>query len=172
MKSAYLLTGMPGTGKTTIIKQIISACGENASGFYTEEIRVSGIRQGFRIVTTGGQTAILAHLDIHSPYTVSKYGVDIEGLEKIGLAALRQAADHNKLIILDEIGKMELFSDPFKELVLNLIESNKRILGTIMLKPHPFADCIKQKTQVELLTVTRQNQAQVIAKIQSWLKHS
>ncbi|MDI6815242.1 MAG: nucleoside-triphosphatase, partial [Dehalococcoidales bacterium] len=77
MKQVYLLTGRPGTGKTSIIKQAVAKMKGRAGGFYTEEIRSQGVREGFRLVTLDGQSAILAHIDIHSQYRVSKYGVDI-----------------------------------------------------------------------------------------------
>ena len=91
MKQVYLLTGRPGTGKTSIIRQVVAGMRGKAGGFYTEEIRSRGIRQGFRLVTLDGQSAILAHIDIHSPYRVSKYGVDIDSLDRIGVSALHRA---------------------------------------------------------------------------------
>ncbi len=169
MKSAYLLTGMPGTGKTSLIKQAIDPVMNRAGGFYTEEIRVQGNRQGFRIVTLDGKSAQLAHTSIRSPYRVSKYGVDIEGLDTVGVSALQQAAHQCDLVIVDEIGKMELFSDRFKAAVLEIIQSGKKVLGTIMLKPDPWADKIKQLTQVHLISVTRNNHPQVLEEIQRWL---
>ena len=91
MKNACLLSGSPGTGKTTIIKQAISSWRGTAGGFYTEEIRTGGARQGFMIVTLGGHSAALASVKVKSPYQVSKYGVDVAALERIGVTAIRQA---------------------------------------------------------------------------------
>jgi nucleoside-triphosphatase len=91
-KSAYLLTGMPGTGKTSLIKEAVSALDVRTGGFYTEEMRLAGIRQGFRIVTLDGQIAPLAHINIRSPFRVSKYGVETGGLETVEVPALQQAA--------------------------------------------------------------------------------
>jgi len=51
MKQVYLLTGKPGTGKTSLIKQAVAGMRGKAGGFYTEEIRSEGVRQGFRLVT-------------------------------------------------------------------------------------------------------------------------
>jgi nucleoside-triphosphatase len=170
VKSAYLLTGMPGVGKTSLIKLAIADSDNKAGGFYTEEIRVNGNRQGFRIVTLDGQTAILAHIDIHSLQQVSKYGVDIEGLNGVGVGALQKAARECDLVVIDEIGKMELFSEQFKSAVLEIIESGKKVLGTIMLKPDPWADKIKQKQMVQLITLTRNNRQEVLSLVQEWLK--
>lgn len=170
MKSVYLLTGMPGSGKTSLIKHFIHGLGDRAGGFYTEEIRDQGVRQGFRLVTLDGRTAVLAHIDIHSPQRVSKYGVDIDGLEKIGVSSLQKAARQADLVIIDEIGKMELFSQLFKDTVLEIIDSGKKVLGTIMLKSDPWADIIKQKPQVQLITVTRNLHQEVLEEIENWLE--
>jgi len=141
-----------------------------AGGFYTEEIRSRGVREGFRLVTLDGQSAILAHINIHSPYLVSKYGVDVDSLDRVGVSALHQAAQQCDLVVIDEIGKMELFSANFREAILQIIDSGKRVLGTIMFTPYPWADAIKQKPQVKLVTVTRDNHQQVLKELLHWLK--
>jgi len=172
MANVYLLTGSPGTGKTTVIRQAIARSKAKAGGFYTEEIRSGGTRQGFRIVTLDGQDAILAHVDIdsHSRYRVSKYSVDIQNLDNVGVAAINQAIEESDLIVIDEIGKMELFSPRFIEAVLKAIDSGKKIVGTIMLSPHPFADDIKRHPKVKVVQLTRADHNEVLREILDWLK--
>src|SRR4030042_397641 len=118
MANVYLLTGSPGAGKTTIIREVVARFKNKAGGFYTQEIRVGGIRQGFKITALNGREAVLSHVDISSPHRVSKYGVDISNLDNIGVAALYQSLKESDLIIIDEIGKMELFSPRFRESAL------------------------------------------------------
>ena len=169
MKRVCLLTGRPGTGKTSLIKQAVAGMRGKAGGFYTEEIRSRGIREGFRLVTLDGQDATLAHVNIDSPYRVSKYGVDIDSLDRVGVPALHQAARQCDLVVIDEIGKMELFSADFREAVSQIIGSGKRVLGTIMFNANPWADAIKRQPQVNLVTVTRTNQQQVLEELRHWL---
>jgi nucleoside-triphosphatase len=170
MANVYLLTGSPGTGKTTAIRQAIARSEAEAGGFYTEEIRSGGTRQGFRIVTLDGQDAVLAHVDSHSRYRVSKYGVDIQNLDNVGVAAVNQAIEISDLIVIDEIGKMELFSTRFREAALKAIDSGKKVLGTIMLSPNPFADEIKRHPEVKVVQLTRANNDEVLREILGWLK--
>lgn len=141
-----------------------------AGGFYTEEIRTKGARQGFRLVTLDGRDAILAHVDTHSQYRVGKYGVDIDSMERVGVPALYKALQQCDLVVVDEIGKMELFSASFREAVPQIIDSGKRMLGTITLNPHPWADAIKHHPQVKLITVTRSNYQQVLAGLLQWIE--
>ena len=169
MKKALLLTGKPGTGKTALIKEAMSRTKVKIGGFYTEEIRTERIRQGFRIITLDGREAILAHVGISSPHQVSKYGVDTDSLNRVGVSVLRQAVKESDLIVIDEIGKMELLSPQFREAVTFAINSGKRVLGTIMLNPHPFADEIKHHPEVETLVVTRDNRPEVMKKVLNWL---
>jgi nucleoside-triphosphatase len=169
MKGALLLTGQPGTGKTALIKEALARTRVQGGGFYTEEMRTGGIRQGFKIVTLNGQEAILAHVNISSPYQVSKYRVDTDALDRVGVAALRQALKESDLVVIDEIGKMELLSPQFKEVVTQALDSGKRVLGTIMFNPHPFAEEIKRHPEVEVLLVTRDNHPQVVNSVLNWL---
>ncbi len=170
MKQVYLLTGRPGTGKTSLIKQVVSRVKGKVGGFYTEEIRSHGIRQGFRLVTLDGRSAILSHIDIPGLYRVSKYGVDIDSLDEVGVSALRSAAQECDLVVIDEIGKMELFSENFRETVLQIMDSGKKVLGTIMLNPNPWADAVKRKPMVDVIEVTRANHSEVLKELRSWLQ--
>jgi nucleoside-triphosphatase len=169
MKRVLLLTGQPGTGKTALIKEALARTGVKGGGFYTEEIRTKGIRQGFRIVTLNGQEAILAHVGISSPHQVSKYKVDTDALDRVGVSALLHALKESDLIVIDEIGKMELLSPRFREVVTQAINSGQKVMGTIMLNPHPSADEIKRRPEVETLPVTRDNRPEVMRKVLNWL---
>jgi nucleoside-triphosphatase len=169
LKQVYLLTGRPGTGKTSLIKQVASHMKGQAGGFYTEEIRSRGVREGFKLITLDGEETILAQIDIHSPYRVSKYGVDVDALDRVGVPALRKAVLQSNLVIIDEIGKMELFSDYFRKTVLWMIKSGKKVLGTILLNPDPWTDSIKRQPQVNLINLTRDNYRQVQEELFRWL---
>ncbi|TEU11665.1 MAG: NTPase [Anaerolineales bacterium] len=157
MGKTILLTGRPRVGKTTIVKEVVKRLPGRAGGFYTEEIKERGQRQGFRIVTLDGQEGLLAHVNVSSRYRVSKYGVDLVSLEKVGVTAIQHAIVVSDYVVIDEIGKMELFSAAFKEAVLAAVESDKLVLGTIMLRSHPWADAIKSHPQVNLIKVTVAN---------------
>ena len=169
MKRVCLLTGGPGVGKTTIIKRALAGC-PSAGGFYTEEIRSGGTRLGFRLVTLEGESAMLAHVDIESPYRVGRYGVDLGGLERVGVAALRRDVRDCLVVVIDEIGKMELYSAAFRDAVIEALESGRCVVGTIMLAPHPWADAIKRRPEVEVVTVTRQSRQAVAERLAEWLK--
>jgi len=169
MAQVCLLTGKPGAGKTTLIRKVVAGAKVNAGGFYTEEIRCGGLRQGFKIITLNGQKSVLSHINISSSFKVGKYGVDIANLERVGVAAIEQAIRDSDLIIIDEIGKMELFSQMFRQAVLTAINSGKKVLGTILLSPHPFVDSIKNNPEVRIVKVNRENHNSVLEQLVCWL---
>ncbi len=170
MKSVYLLTGKPGTGKTSLIKQAVADLELKAGGFYTEEIRSSGTRLGFRLVTLDGHEAILAHVDFNKRFRIGKYGVDIASLDRVGVPSLHMAAGQCDVVVVDEIGKMEMFSASFREAVSEIIDSGKMVLGTIMFQANPWADAVKQKPQVKLATLTRASYSHVLDDLRHWLR--
>ncbi|MDY6835677.1 MAG: NTPase [Chloroflexota bacterium] len=169
MNRVCFLTGSPGVGKTTLIKKAIATVGFKAGGFYTQEIREHGTRLGFEIITLDGQRVILAHMGFASPYRVGKYGVDIQNLNNVGVAALRKAIEDSDVVVVDEVGKMELFSDAFRSAVLEAAASGKKVIGTIMLASHPWADEIKRTPNITVLNLTKTNNAQVLQNILKWL---
>jgi nucleoside-triphosphatase THEP1 len=170
MKRAYLLSGEPGSGKTTIIKKVLAKVGKSAGGFYTEEIRSQGIRQGFQIVTLDGQVAVMAHSGMSSPYRVGKYGVDTGSIDGVAVPAIREAMLSYDIVVIDEIGRMELFSPYFRDAVIEALESEKKVLGTVMLAAHPWADEIKRRDEVEIVRVTRANRNEVVDQVLLWLE--
>lgn len=170
MGRTILLTGRPGVGKTTVIKEIAERLGDSAGGFYTAEIRKGGRRQGFRIVTLAGDEGILSHVDLKGPPRVSSYGVNLMDLEGIGVAAMTQAADRGQCVVVDEIGKMELFSQRFREIVLGAIEGDATVVGTVMKAPDPWVDQLKALPQVTILEVTEYNRGYLAEHVLSLLE--
>lgn len=136
-----------------------------AGGFYTEEIREGRVRTGFRIVTLDGDRAVLAHVGIRGQPRIGKYGVDLEALNAVGVKSVEVALTQRELVIVDEIGPMELLSNRFQEAVLVAMESLVPVLGTIMSRSSPFADRIKALPQVQLLHLSRTNREEVAAEI-------
>lgn len=160
-----LLTGRPGVGKTTLIQKIVSDFKGRIGGFYTQEIRIHNRRVGFEIVTFSGRKGTLSSVEISSPLRVGKYGVNLKDLEEIGVREIESALRMDDLIVVDEIGKMELFSEKFKVMVLEALNSPKPFLATITKSRNPFADKIKKRNDVVLLEVTERNRNSSISEI-------
>lgn len=144
-------------GKTTVVKKVIDRVKDTAGGFYTEEIRRKGSREGFLIQTLEGKSSVLAHVNHRGPFRVGRYGVDVDVFEKIIIPCLESALTRNQVIIIDEIGKMELFSRAFRRQVERVLQSNRMVLAVIHQKDDPFTRKIKLWPNVEQWTVTEKN---------------
>ncbi|KAJ1298951.1 hypothetical protein BS78_01G493600 [Paspalum vaginatum] len=140
-----LVTGPPGVGKTTLVMRVFETLrGSHPNltirGFYTREVRESGERVGFEVVTLDGRSGPLSSSKVSSPEsvrwpTVGKYKVDVASLESLALPEL-QVKEETDLFIIDEVGKMELFSSAFFPAVMRVIESNIPVLVTIPIPRH------------------------------------
>lgn len=164
-----ILTGRPGIGKTTIIKAVIAQLADRAGGFYTEEILGAGGRKGFRLITLAGRSDVIAHIDIRSRSQVGRYGVKVEVIDRVGAGAIQAAVEHNPIVIIDEIGKMELFSSPFQGAVLKAVSSPKCVLATAMLDEHPWVAALKSLPQVTTWEVNKVNRSEMVARVLAWL---
>lgn len=145
-----------------MIKELAKALSGKAAGFYTGEIRKGGVRTGFSITTLGGKTGTLASIDTESPYRVGKYKVDLEDFEKVALPAVEQALADSKTIIIDEIGPMELYSQRFKKIVLEALDSPNRVIATIKLRSSSFIDTIKSRKDVAIYTLDYNNRKEIL----------
>ena len=149
-----LITGQPGIGKTTLIKKLSEEIRDlRFSGFYTREIREGGIRKGFELISFEGRKDILSHVDMKSPWRVSKYGVDVEGFERF----LDALALDSPIIVIDEIGKMECFSGKFRSLIKDILDSDKLLIATIALKGSGIIADAKKRDDVRLFEVNPYN---------------
>jgi nucleoside-triphosphatase len=172
MGRTLFLTGRPGVGKTTLIRTVAKALGERAGGFYTEEIRGPGGRQGFWLVTLHGQKAVMAHKNLREPgrRRVGRYGVDVNAIERVGVAALRRAMQDERIVVIDEIGKMELLCGPFKDAVLQAVGGPHTVIATAMAKPNPWVDGLKAMPQAETWQVTVENRDGMVQQAIKWLE--
>lgn len=170
MKKHIILTGKPAVGKTTVIKKVIPLLCGKAGGFFTEEIRVMDKRMGFRIVTLEGDDGILSHVDCSSNFKVGKYRVDLNSFERIAIPALENAIKNKSIIVIDEIGKMELFSIKFREMVKNILDGEKPLLGVVKENDDVFTAVIKERMDISLIPVNYENRETLPEKIVEMLK--
>ena len=152
-----LLTGVPGVGKTTVVQRVLSKLSINVGGFYTQEMREGASRMGFRIISTKGKVGLLAHIHFQSQWKVGTYRVNVEDIDRVGVKSLEQALRESDLIVIDEIGKMELFSKRFRRAVLQCLDSPKNIFGTLQMSKNHFLDAIRSREDVRLIRVTAAN---------------
>ncbi|RLI04544.1 hypothetical protein DRO38_01030 [Candidatus Bathyarchaeota archaeon] len=162
MKRAFFLTGRPGIGKTTVLLRIVEELKKRdlkIGGLISQEIRRAGTRVGFKIIDLdSGREGWLAHVRQPVGPKVGKYRVCMKDLESIGVDAILRALREADIVVIDEIGPMELFSQLFKKAVVEALNSGKMILGTIHYRiKTSFIAEIKEREDVAIIEVTREN---------------
>lgn len=175
MKRHIFLTGQPGVGKTTLVRSILARLGEThdlervASGFYTQEVREGGVRSGFDVITLRGRVGPLARLE-GSPQAprVGKYVVDVPSFESLAIPTLTDGRTRS-LVVVDEVGRMELFSALFYPTVLQVMSSGPVVLGTIPTPSYgrkiPEVEEIRHHPEVKVVVVTRANRDSLVDEI-------
>jgi nucleoside-triphosphatase len=167
--STLLLTGPPGSGKTTALRRAAESLGDwRLAGFYTEEIRERGVRRGFRAVTLDGQARDLARVDFRSAARVGRYGVDVEVMD--WLAAMLSPRARVDAWLVDEIGKMECLSPRFVTAMRALLDGPTPVVATVALRGGGLIGEVKRRPDAELRTVTRAIREALPDTIAAWLR--
>lgn len=153
------ITGLPGSGKTHALKKVVEMLEEenrSVGGMITEPIIEKERRVGFYIMDWSSKDkAVLAHISVHSKFYVGKYGVNLETLDTIGVKALKNACKDSDIIVVDEVGKMEVESEHFVTAVKEAMETDKPMILTLHKKSrNPLLQDIRRRDDVRILEVT------------------
>lgn len=153
------ITGLPNAGKTQALVKVIEMLeeGENkVGGMVTEPIMKKNRRVGFYVkdwITK--EKDILAHIDFDSKVVVGRYKVNIEALERVGVSAIECAAQDCDIVIIDEVGRMEVESEKFVDIVKKILEEDKPLILTLHKKSrNPLLQDIRRRDDVRILEVT------------------
>ncbi|MEM2902013.1 MAG: NTPase [Candidatus Bathyarchaeia archaeon] len=172
MGYGVILTGSPGVGKTTCVLKVVQSLkrsGVQVGGFYTQEVRVEGRRIGFKIVDVqSGREGWLAKINGGSGPRIGKYLVMLGDLNEIGVAALRKALTDPRVqvIVVDEVGPMEMVSDAFKKTVEEVTRRGNVFLFTVHWSmADRFAVKAREKAAITLIHLTYINRDEAPANI-------
>jgi nucleoside-triphosphatase len=151
-----LLEGRPGIGKTTVARRLLhllQEAGVPVGGFTTAELRTGGRREGFLVEAASGAHALLAHVDLPGPPRVGRYGVDLAAFDRVALPALRTPRTGG-VVIVDELGKMELASAAFRDAVMQLLERDVAVVATVHQARDRFTDALRRRPDIRVVRVT------------------
>jgi len=162
LKRLIFVTGPPGVGKTSVLLRSVNGLknrGYKIGGMISREVREGGVRVGFEIMDfSTGQRGWLAHINQPTGPKISKYRVNLTDLEAIGVSSILDAIRSADMIIVDEIGPMELFSSAFRDAVIQAAESDKPVLGTIHFGlRNSLVNSLKKREDAEIFEVTYEN---------------
>ncbi|RZF48826.1 hypothetical protein LSTR_LSTR003206 [Laodelphax striatellus] len=178
-----LLTGSPGVGKTTLVVSVCSVLSTSQislKGFYTQESRIGSSRIGFDVITVDGKTRGILARKFHGDSAqrkpkVGPYEVELSSFESIALPALEMGSpseNKNSIMIIDEIGKMEMFSRQFEKRVREIFRDERcLVLATVpSVAKLPLVESLKALDSSFLIEVTRENRNELGACLTHALK--
>ncbi|TFG28316.1 MAG: hypothetical protein EU532_05600 [Promethearchaeota archaeon] len=175
MNPKILIIGPPRCGKSTMISKLIRLYTEEnykIFGFLTPEVKKDNNREGFDVqdICSKDRFPLARVGNYNTRFTLGKYSVFVKEFENY-IDTLFNIEDREiNLIIIDEIGKMELYSEKFQELIKKLFKSNIPIIATIGEKmKHSVKDYILRLPNTKLLNLTRDNNEKVFQTILSLL---
>ncbi len=175
-----LLTGAPGVGKTTIVNRLCTHCSAKrvtVHGITTREIREKGMRVGFKITDVAtGKEGCLARKDKSERVRVGSYLVVTQDLEQIGVAALDRALEGSAdIVVVDEIGPMEMTSLSFRNAVSKVLDRKQPTVVTVKLGSH-YTEVEKIRGSCIRLEVSKGNREAVyrrlIEQVDEWTVES
>jgi nucleoside-triphosphatase len=152
-----LITGVPGSGRTTIIKRICVVFKEfNPVGFVTAEIKEEGVKVGVEAANLFGDSRVFAHIKLKSKIVVGRFKVDVKGFDDF-LEKTFSREKKTGLYVIDEINKMECSSNKFSKILTDLLNSSKPVIATIADKGTGLIADVKKREDVHLFEITEQN---------------
>ncbi len=170
MARTLLIAGRSGIGKSTLIKTLAEQLKGRAGGFYTEEISGPGGRKGFRIVTFANRSTVVAHVDFKSRSKIGRYGVNPAAIDRVGAKMILQSIESFPIVLIDEIGPLQLFSSKFQNAVLKAIGSPAQVIATVALADDlPWVDALKRLPGVTTWELTFKNRNKMPAEVLQWL---
>ena len=134
MARVYVITGAPGVGKTTALIRLVKmlkSAGVSVDGFYSVEIKEEGVRKGFSFVDVStGNSVELASVS-GDGIRFGRYKVKVKNVEEFVPKVIKRAVEYSKVVVIDEIGPMELFSESFRKAVEELLKTDKVVIAVV-----------------------------------------
>jgi len=159
MPNNFLITGPPGSGKTSVLERAISilrGMGYKPGGIYCPEIREGNLRVGFKMIDImTGEERVLAHVDQRHGPQVSRYRVNVANINELSESAIGRALREADFVAIDEIAPMELHSDGFRRAVLAALDSPKPLLAVVHQRATTgFIGEVKSRADAKIFEVT------------------
>ncbi|MCG8483447.1 MAG: nucleoside-triphosphatase [Clostridia bacterium] len=150
-------------GKSTLLKRYLEPCRQLIGGYFVQRLYLAGVCQAFRMVDINRSeeyllnkiTTSIDHED-NVLFEIGERRIMLETFEILGVTTLQKALynTQKKLIVMDELGRLEEKAPQFKAIVCEALDCPKPVLGVIKDESRPFLDRVRSREDVEVLDWT------------------
>ncbi len=160
------VTGSPGVGKSTLVLRAVERVPPSCGGMVTAEIRKCGRRVGFSLRNLAtGQEGVLAHIHFADGPGFGRYRINLRDLDEIGALAIERAVEERDIVVVDEVGPMELHSPRFITAVDRALTEARNLLVTVhRASNHPLAYAIRHRVD-RIVRLTREKRDEQLEEV-------
>ncbi|MCL2679211.1 MAG: nucleoside-triphosphatase [Dehalococcoidia bacterium] len=128
------LQGKPCVGKSSLIRKELEQSRANVAGFITQRLKEAGRTIGYRVLSVTEELPPLEAMYIpnQSGIFLLNGQMDVSALE-VAILQVEKDSQNKKcsLIVLDEVGGVELKSERFMKPLLRIINAEKPCIGVL-----------------------------------------
>ena len=158
-------------GKTTAIQRVLSLVKVRCGGLFSQAVN-KDVYTNFRLVSVQGP-----HRGLSSQNLIRRF--DIPGIVGFNLEDLENFANPNVLhalatcdvVVIDQLGTLEVSSEKFKQVVAQVLDSDKVCLATMTSGNVSFLQNIRARKDVSIHSINQNNRMllpeQIAAQIHS-----
>ena len=177
------LQGPRKIGKSTLLRSVLQGMRDDVGGYFVQRLFQGGEHVGFRLLDMDSDEAYSLNKDVGSlelelwdnlilrRTTDNRWHRFPQVFAKAGVQALEGARLRGKkIILLDELGDIELQAPEFIRAVHDLLASEKKVLGVLKLSDNPFIRGIKKRKDVITYDLRPENHVAVLARVEEFVK--
>jgi len=152
----YFLTGEPGIGKSTAIKRFFDLSGVSCDGFFTLWTSRTGDRTlKMYAADSSVPEAEWKSVDI-AVFNNGEFTIYGELFDSFGADVIKTAG-RKRVIVMDEVGRMEKNSPRFIDSIFEKLDGNIPVVGVLKLMETKLFDDISNHPNTEIIPVTLDN---------------
>ena len=154
-----LIDGLPRVGKTTAVQRVLSMVKVRCGGFFCQAVS-KAFYTNFRLVSVQGPNRSLSSQELIRRFDIpGVVGFNLEDLENFGNPSLLHALNTCDVVVIDQLGTLEVSSDKFRAVVDRVLDSSKVVLATLTSSNVPYLEAIRRRPDVDIYPITRSNRA-------------
>lgn len=152
-----LIDGLPRVGKTTAVQRILSLAKVRCGGFFSQA-QTKQFYTNFRLVSVQGPHRSMSSQTLLRRFDIpGVVGFNLEDLENFGNPALLHALETCDVVVIDQLGTLEVSSDKFRRVVDLVLASDKVCLATLTSSNVPYIEAIRKRPDVAVYDINRSN---------------